>query len=232
MKFSGFLYLFLVFSTAGAQQDSIVLLNGKVYRGKIESYQNGVLTYREAEGKNSGTLTEITFDRLFSYSSGGNETVVYSQNEFIGDFLTVEEARRTTLGSYDARHTFKPRFVFFSSLALGLGVSILDTYYTQKAYDRFVLANGYPPTTATVGFFGAPPTAMPILVPVVLSVGWGIPSFRIKNDQILQKNLRGDESYYRGYHRIAKQKRIFAAITGSAIGIGAGFISYAIFTPN
>lgn len=154
------------------------------------------------------------------------------QNEFIGDFLTVDEARRSTLGSYDARMNFKPRFVFYSSLALGLGVSLLDTYYTQSSYNKFVTENGVPPVNATVGFFGIRPTLMPVLVPLVLSATWGIPSFRIKGDQIIQKNMIGDASYYRGFHRIAKQRRIFAALSGSAIGIGAGMISYFVFTPN
>jgi hypothetical protein len=215
-----------------AQQDSIVLLNGKVYRGTIVSVDKGILTYTGTEKKKEGVSIELTTDRLYSYVQNGKETVTYFQNEFTGDFLTVDEARRSTLGSYDARQNFKPRFVFFSSLAVGLGVSLIDTYFTQTAYDKFFAENGAGPTNATVGFFGVKPTLMPVLVPLVLSATWGIPSFRIKGDDIIQKNMIGDASYYRGFHRIAKQKRIFAALSGSAIGIGVGMISYFVFTPN
>ncbi|MBI3136605.1 MAG: hypothetical protein HYZ14_18160 [Bacteroidetes bacterium] len=228
------LFLLININTAFlvAQQDSIVLLNGKVYRGTIISVDKGVLTYTGTEKKKQGVVIELTTDRLFSYVQNDKETVCYVQNEFIGDFLTVEEARRSTLGSYDARMNFKPHFVFYSSWALGLGVSLLDTYYTQSSYNKFVTENGVPPVNATVGFFGIRPTLMPVLVPLVLSATWGIPSFRIKGDQIIQKNMIGDASYYRGFHRIAKQRRIFAALSGSAIGIGAGMISYFVFTPN
>lgn len=215
-----------------AQQDSIVLLSGKVYRGTILSVDKGILTYSGMDKKGSFENVELTTDRLFSYVQAGKETVVYVENEFTGDFLTVDEARRSTLGSYDARQNFKPRFVFYSSLALGLGVSILDTYFSQSAYNKFVSENGAPPTNATVGFFGIRPTLLPIVVPLVVSATWGIPSFRIKSDHIIQKNMIGDASYYRGFHRIAKQRRIFAALSGSAIGIGAGMISYFVFTPN
>ena len=144
----------------------------------------------------------------------------------------MEEVRFTTLGSYDARKTFKPRFAFYSSIAIGLGVSMLDTYYSQKSYDKFVEVNLVPPTNAAVGFFGTGPTLMPLLVPLVLSASWALPTFKIKSHQILQKDLYGNEFYYRGFHRIAKQKRIFASIKGSVIGIGLGMISYSIFRIN
>lgn len=215
-----------------AQQDSIILLNGKAYRGTIVSAENGVLTYVGTEKKKENVSIQLTMDRLYSYTQNGKETVTYFQNEFTGDYLTPDEVRRSTLGSYDARQNFKPHFVFYSSIAVGLGVSLIDTYFTQSAYNKFVNENGYPPSNATPGMFGVKPTFMPILVPVVLSATWGIPSFRIKGNDIIQKSMIGDASYYRGFHRIAKQKRIFAALSGSAIGIGLGMISYFAFTPN
>ena len=230
-----FLLLFVVLPftyCALAQQDSIVLLNGRVYRGTVISLENDLLTYRDAEQLSDEPPFEITTDRLFSYVSGGKETVVYRQDELKGDFLTIEEARHATLGSYDARITFKPRFVFWSSLAIGYGMSLLDTYYSQQAYDAFVAENGVAPSTATIGFFGTKPTLMPVVAPLVLSVGWSLPTFKVKSHQVLQKDLFGNENYYRGFHRVAKQKRIFAAIKGSAIGIGAGIITYSFLRTN
>lgn len=223
---------FALISALFSQQDSIILLNGKVYRGTIKSVENGSLYYLGTEKKLENTPIEITTDRVFSFVKTGEETVLYTKDDFKGDFLTVEEARHTTLGSYDARQTFKPRFVFWSSIVVGYGVSLLDTYYTQSSYDNFVKQNGTPPTKAVVGFFGTNPTIMPLVVPLVLSATWGLPSFKIKKDQILQKELFGNEMYYRGFHRIAKQKRIFGAIKGSAIGIGLGMLSYSILRTN
>lgn len=226
-----FSFLFVFFcSIAFGQADSIVLLNGKVYRGDIVSADKGVLTYVSYE-KGEETI-DLGLDRLFSYVQDGKETVCYFQNEFKGDFLTVDEARKSTLGSYDARKMFKPRFVFYSSLALGYGVSLIDTYFTKNAYNVFLAENGQPPTNSTVGFFGVQPTLMPILVPLVLSATWGLPSFRINDKHIIQRNMIGDASYYRGFHRYAKQRRVLAALKGSAIGIGLGMISYFVFTPN
>lgn len=215
---------------AAAQQDSIVLLNGKVYRGTIKSVNENALFY--VENTAEAQPIEVTTERLFSYVMNGEENVVYQQNEFKGDFLSVEEARIATLGSYDARQKFKPRFVFWSSLAIGLGASILDTYYSQKSYDAFFAENLVAPTNAVVGFFGTGPTMMPFFGPLVLSAAWGLPSFKIKGDHIIQKDYVGNELYYRGFHRIARQRRVFGAIKGSIIGIGVGMISYAVLRQN
>ena len=233
MKKYLFVALFLVLITnVFGQQDSIVLLNGKVYRGTIKSVDENALFYVGFDKKDGDLPIEITTDRLFSYVMNGDEKIVYKKDEFKGDFLSVDEARITTLGSYDARQMFKPRFVFWSSLAIGLGASIVDTYYTQKSYDAFFSVNMVAPSHAVVGFFGTGPTIMPLLGPMVLSAVWGLPSFKIKGDQIIQKDLIGNELYYRGFHRIARQKRVFGAIKGSVIGIGVGMISYAILRQN
>jgi hypothetical protein len=227
-----YLLFFSCLTPVFAQQDSIVLLNGRVYRGTVISFLNDTLKYTDPETEPGDLPFEITSERIFSFVVNGNESVVYKQDELKGDFLTVDEARFATLGSYDARKTFKPRVVFWSSLAIGYGLSLLDTYYTQQSYDDFVAENGIPPTGAAVGFFGTGPTLMPFLSPLVLSTAWGLPSFKVKEKQVLQKDLFGNEIYYRGYHRVAKQKRVFAAAKGSVIGIGLGIISYAVFSPN
>lgn len=206
-----------------AQQDSVILFNGKSYIGTINKVEGGNLYITTSKEE-----TAIELDRIFSYTQNGTEKVCYVMNELTGDFLTEQEVRFATIGSYDARQTVKPRFVFYSSLAIGLGVSILDTYYTQKAYDEFVEINMAPPTNAQVGIFGAKPTLMPIFVPFVLSASWGLPSFRIKDHQLLHKNMYGNQEYYRGFNRIARQKRVLAALKGSTIGIGLGIVSYVI----
>lgn len=218
-----------------AQKDSVILLNGKVYSGTISStssqFRNLEMTILNAKGESE--VIDLTYDRIFSYSEKGVETVIYLPNEFQGDFLSIDEARNATLGSYDARQTFKPRIPFYSSLVLGYGVSLLDTYFSQKSMNEFLAENNnIPPTNATVGLFGKSPTLFPVLLPLAVSATWAIPSFRIKPHQLIQKSLYGDENYYRGFHRIARQKRVLSALTGSAIGIAAGMISYYIFTPN
>ena len=223
----------LIFLLAGlsvygqSEQDSIILLNGRVYRGTIISTSDNILTYKEIGRKGNEFTGVMEYYRLFSFTQNGMEKVIYEQDELKDNFLTVEEARNATLGSYDARQTFKPRFVFWSSFALGYGASLYDTYLLQKTIDH----PDYLGDQKSKGFFKSDATFMPVLVPLVLSIGWSFPSFKIKEKQMIQMHLLNDESYYRGFHRIAKQKRILGALRGSLIGIGAGLVTYAIFKP-
>ena len=208
-----------------AEQDSIILLNGKVYRGVITSAENGELSFEERNKKGELNVSQLPYYRIFSYTQAGVETIVYEENEFGGDYLTVEEAKNATLGSYDARQTFKPRMVFWSSLVMGYGASLYDTYLNQKSIDH----PDYVGSETSPGFFKSRPSVFPFFIPAVLTVSWALPSFKIKYKNILQKQLINDVSYYRGFHRIAKQKRVLSALKGSLIGIGLGFVSYAAF---
>lgn len=224
----GFLSLLSSFYSFGqGVQDSIILLNGRVFRGPVVSAENGFLKYKETTKTGETFTSQFDLYRVFSYTQNGTETIVYEQDDEKDNFLTVDEARNATLGSYDARQTFKPRIVFWSSLAIGYGTSLYDTYLQQKSVDD---PDYLGPYTAG-GFFKSRPSLMPILAPIVLSAGWSLPSFRVREKQIIQTHLFNDESYYRGYHRVARGKRVFGALKGSLIGIGAGLITYAIFKP-
>lgn len=227
-SFVSFLLIFTSFLSFGqSEQDSIILLNGRVYRGTINEVNNDFVLFSEKDKKGNILNSEMSNYRIFSYTKKGEETIVYKQNDQTANFLTENEARKATLGSYDARQTFKPRVVFWSSLALGYGMSLYDTYLQQKTIDHEDYNNEY----NSRGFFKSNPTFLPIFVPLVLTASWAIPSFKIKEKQMIQMHLKNDESYYRGYHRIAKQKRMLAALRGSLIGIGAGMLTYAVFKP-
>ncbi len=214
-------------SIAQAEQDSIILLNGRVFRGPVTSVENGFLKYKETTKKGDSFTGEFATYRVFSYTQQGTETILYKQDEAADNYLTVDEARNATLGSYDARQTFKPRFVFWSSFVLGYGMSLYDTYLLQGTIDH----PNYLGDFDSPGFFKSRPTFVPILVPLVVSAAWSFPSFKLREKQMIQTHLLNDESYYRGYHRVARQKRIFGALKGSLIGIGAGLVTYAVFKP-
>lgn len=214
-----------VFSQSEA--DSIILMNGRVFRGEITDVTSEFVSFSEIDKKGNSFTSQIESYRIFSYTKEGVSTTIYKYDIGGDHFLSVEEARKATLGSYDARKTFKPRFVFWSSLALGYSASLYDTYLLQKSVDHPDYQGAY----TSGGFFKSRPTFFPFLVPAVLSVSWSLPSFKLKPNQMIQKDLLNDASYYRGYHRIARQKRIFAALKGSFIGITSGMITYAVLKP-
>jgi hypothetical protein len=219
------LALYSISSLAYGQstKDSILMLNGKVYKGEVigleEGHSDSVLTFTDEKGEKTSFETY----RIFSYTSKGLNNVIYRPDEFKGNFLGVSETKAVTYGSFDARHTFKPHFVFWSSYALGLGASLSDTYLTKKEAEN--------PNNVSVlepGFFKRDPTWFPFLVPVVLTVTWALPSFKLKHKKVIHKEYYKNANYYRGYQRIAKQKRIFAALIGSFSGIATGMVTHYI----
>ena len=224
------LIVLLSFTCAKAQseKDSILLLNGKVFKGEITgtaiSKGDSVVNYNHTNKKGKVSSHEIETRRIFSYTRNGTSRTVYMPNEFIGDYLTVRQAHDVTIGSYDARQTFKPHVAFWTGFGLGLGASIWDTYLTKKAAnDSSLIAPKKP------GFFKGEPSVFPFLVPIVASVTWALPSFKLKKKNMIHKNYHGNEYYYRGYHRIAKQKRMLGGLFGSVAGLGLGMILYFIF---
>ena len=221
------LLTFVNISFSQVESDSILLINGRVFRGMITEVSPEFVSFEEADKKGNKFSSQIESYRIFSYTKQGASTTVYEHDNLSDHFLTVEDARNATLGSYDARKTFKPRLVFWSSLAIGYSASLYDTYLMQKSVEH---AN-YQGIHTSGGFFKSRPSLFPFLFPAVLSVSWSLPSFKIRPNQMIQKHLINDASYYRGYHRIARQKRIFAALKGSFIGIGAGMLTYAFLKP-
>lgn len=210
------------------ERDSILLLNGKVFHGEITgtalSKGDSVLTYQCTTKKGKLVTQQIEMQRIFSYTQRGNSKMVYAPNEFLGDYLSVAETRDVTIGSYDARHMFKPHVPFWTSFAIGMGATIWDTYLTKKSAADTNLVMPKEP-----GFFKGSPSVFPFFIPVVLSVSWSFPSFKVKKHKMIHQNYHGNENYYRGYHRIAKQKRMLGGLFGSLSGLGLGMIMYFIF---
>ena len=198
------------------------MLNGKVYKGQIGDLVTGYIPI--SLSNNKGKVKNKTIDefRVFSYVKGSTSKICYTYDDFQGNFLTVAEAKSVTYGSYDARLKFKPRLAFWSSVGIGIGASLFDTYRTQKE------VNDPGNTFTEAGFFKAQPSIFPILVPPVLFGLWAIPKRRLHEKNMIHLNYHGDANYFRGYHRIARQKRILSALLGGYIGVTVGILTYYI----
>ena len=220
-------FYLLIFSllmglNAFTQADSVLMLNGKVYKGEIGDTDHGNISMTMTNKKGKSAVKIIDEFRVFSYVKSGQQKISYYQDELSGNFLTVPEAQAAAYGSYDARFTFKPRIAFWSSVLLGFGSTLFDTYLSQKAVND--------PNTiyTTPGFFKKPPSVFPLLVPPMLTAIWAIPKGRVRYKHMLHHNYQGNPDYYRGYIRIARQKRMLAALRGSAIGVATGLLTYYI----
>lgn len=216
------IFLFSTYvSVSFGQNDSILFLNGKVDYGTIEGLaktpSDSVLVI-----SSNGKKEEVSTYRIFSFTQSNKTQVLYRPDEFKGDFLSIKETKAVTYGSYDARQTFKPHVAFWTGFGLGLGASIFDTYLGKNSVKDTVNYDLEP------GFFKSSPSLFPFLVPPVVAVVWAIPSFKLKDKKILHKQYFKNENFYRGYQRIAKQKRMLSSLLGSVLGVGVGMSLYYI----
>ena len=226
LLFSSLFLLITVLSFAQNYQDSIILLNGISYKANIIEYKGGVLHFEYITKKGHYKTLEMTQSRLFSYYTEGKESIVYQKGLGLMDDLEVQEVKRYVIGGYDARQTYKPRYVFWTTLIATYGISLWDTYLTQNAFDP----NQFPDLNA--GFFGKGPTMVPFAAPLVFSLGFAIPKMRVRDKFIVHKNYYGDNMYYHGFNDYSRKKRLFGALKGSAIGLGLGLLSYSILRIN
>ena len=126
--------LLIVLSVQGFGQgfnDSIILLNGKTFRGDFIELNEEYLVFNSPSKKGDFQLM-IEKYRIFSYTNNDLETVLYEHQPDADNFLTVDESRKFTLGSYDARNAYNVKPVIFVSMGLTLGISLMDTYLTKN----------------------------------------------------------------------------------------------------
>lgn len=223
--------LFILASTqyyvnAQTATDSVMLLDGKTFRGNIIEISENFVTLNSysSAGKDQGVINVDKY-RVFSYHKGGSETVLYQQSDAPENFLSIDQTRSAALGSYDAINHYETKAVFYSSVAITFGFCIFDTYLTKSRRDKI----GNPELKA--GFFGRSPSIWPIASVLVLPISFAIPSTKVRAKNLVN-GVRGDNYYYSGFNTTARQRRSFSALKGSAAGLVLGFGSYFIFHPN
>jgi len=226
LLFTSILFSISTVTLAQSYKDSILLLNGISYNANITEYKGGVLHFEYITKKGHYKTLEMTRSRIFSYHKNGTESIMYQKNPDIIDDFEVHEMKRYAIGGYDARQTYNPRYVFWTTLVATYGISLWDTYLTQKAFNPVQ----FPDLNA--GFFGKGPTMVPFVAPLVFSLGFAMPKMRVKDKYIVHKNYHGDQMYYNGFNDYSRKKRLFGALKGSAIGLGLGLISYSILKIN
>lgn len=207
-------------------QDSVLLLNGKSFKCDVIGIEGPSLHFK-IDHKNPKKADFFVADyRVFSYTKDGKESIVYQYNEEIGNFLQVDESRRYAIGAYDARQTYKTPIVFWSSFTTGLGITLWDGYLTQRTLSdsNFVNSNNY----TSPGLFKNNLSIMPLAVPIVMSISFGLPNIRVKDKFMLHKDMLNDKMYYQGFNNYSKQKRVFSALKGSALGIGVGILTHLV----
>lgn len=204
-------------------KDTILLLNGKTIACDILETDDFITQYQfsKKNGKIKSRFADNTnvFELQFAQKK---DTVLYFQDTLIGNELTLPEMRNFVYGEKDARNRYKTHWYFVGGAALGFTSVLLDTYLYPKEANII----GENP-----GPFKVSPSVFPIIVPFAYTLSVGLPKTRLKRKHISYWDLRNDEFYQRGFEKVARQKRIFAALESTLGGMALGYICYFIFRP-
>lgn len=188
-------FIFLLFQISGLCQDQVLMMNGQTITCKVlDDYSYEIKL--EVPRKKEKTKT-IYLDRseIFSITKAGEEEHLYYEfDPEMGNNFTINEMRFFLAGEEDARIGYQPRGTFWVGVALGAG----GTVYAQGA------------------LLGT------LIVPFAYTGFQLLPNIHIKEKTIRNINHQYNEHYAIGYERVARNKKIMAALKGSAVGIAIG----------
>lgn len=217
-----FLGLFLLlFSASFAQKDSVLLLSGKVIKGEIISVNDEVVSFKSYEHRKKGIISEsfeLESHQVFSAYNDGEESILYKKDSSIGFFWNPAQMKSFVLGEYHALQYYKPRFTNYLGAALGLGLTVYDTYLFPKN-----VSNG-----DKTGFFQQDLGMAPFLGAFVYTVAIGLPKAKVRETNINDRTLLLDPYFLSGYHKSSRSRRVGQGFIHYMAGVGVGILSYSL----
>lgn len=175
-------------------QDTLTFLNGKIAIGKVTD-SNVLITKIDIQKKNKKTkIKSFESSEIFTvHYSGGEIDTLYEMNEEKEYLLTPLEMQYFIYGEQDARQHFHPKFTAIGGVLFG---GVLGYFLHDGA---FVAA-----------------------VPLVYTVASGVSTVKIKDANFRPSSIVAEPAYQEGYIKIARTKKAFRALAGSAVGTFLG----------
>lgn len=186
-------------------QDSIVLMNGQVLKGRVLGQSTLEIRYLDSDRK--GRLRERAepTEGVFSVTDSlGRERVWYFHDTVFGNTLTVDEMRRFIKGEQDARAGYKPLGPVLGGFILGAGTTIAANLEMNA-------------------FFLPPLYGATMILPRVF----------VTKGSITDISMEGDEQYAYGYARVGRSKRVVRSLLSTFAGVVVGLVvRQYIINPN
>lgn len=193
--------LLLTLSANTFAQDHILKMSGHEFEGKITEMSDFAIVMEVT--KKNGKIKSLSFPRSDVFSiqkEGQEEEILYAKDEFIGDELTVQEMRIYIAGEQDALAGYDPRPTQYVGMLVGIGAGV----YSQGGI------------------------ILPLAVPVGYTLIQTLPTIKIREETIQNPSHKFNEIYALGYESVARSKKVLGGLKGSAVGVAAGMVLYAL----
>ena len=189
-------FLAVLVSFIGISQDKIMLLSGKVLRGKILSSDTTGVNY---EYTKKGKTQTVLLDHYRIYSldyANGNSEVIYKRDSIAGRNYTVKQMGAFVAGEHSAFEHFNGTGTVIYGLLSGALAG-----YSAKGFGLFAA-----PAVLAFGFT--------TLIP---------PPKKINPDNVADKELLKEKYFLEGYKRVVRSKRLgrgmVSALGGAVVGV-------------
>ncbi len=225
MKKDFFILLFLCAyftSFNSTAQDKILLLNGKSFEGKFLGSSAELVNFDFI--KKSGKTKSFSFEnnRVYSYTKQGEEeSVLYRKDTSIYLFYSQYEMRMFIYGEKDAYERFKVIKPWATGFALGLGVSMYDTYLSGN----YVCSDKH---EVSGGFFKRQPSLAQFIIPFVVPIFTGAIKPKMKARHASDPTFLANEQYIEGFKKIRRFKRVKSSLFGTVCGVAVGMLAYTL----
>jgi len=219
------LTIIFISSSQTLAQDKILLLNGKSYEGKFLSKSEDLVNFNFE--KKSGKVKPFSFEmnRVYSVTKQGKEeSVLYQTDTTIYNYYSKNEMRMFIYGEEDAYKRFKVKKTFAVGLAVGLGVSMYDTYLSSG----YTCNDGNP---VSEGFFKREPSLAQIIIPFIVPIVTGAIKPKMKARHASDATYLMNQQYIDGFKKVRRFKRIKSSLLGTLTGVAVGMIGYYL-TPS
>lgn len=177
--------------------------------------------------KKSGKAKPFSFERtrVYSYTKEGEqESVLYKRDTSIYHYYSQYEMRMFIYGEKDAYTRYKATRPWATGFAIGLGVSLYDTYLSEG----YTCHNG---TEISKGLLKRQPSLAQFIVPFVIPMATGAIKPKMKARFASDPTFLANEYYIEGFKKVRRFRRVKASLFGTLCGVATGMLAYYI-TPK
>ena len=233
------LLLLFVVSFSSIAQDSLILLNGKVKVGKIDTLDYSFVYYQKVKKNGElGTKRKKNLDHVFSVNKKGQDvSYIYQQDSILDNNFTIVEMDYYLQGRRQAKKYFKPYKTLLIGAAVGTGVAMYSLFPIKygKKYKYQAVLDTVTNLSDTLNMAVSNALTIPVplweMIPIGIYVYYQGAAKNTKKFKADNPELFNKRAFMVGYKETVIDRKVIAAAGASFGSFLTTILGYVIFDP-